>query len=83
MMLRAGVMNDYFAGWLASERQSDYLREVAKDEQAALLSPVGDVERKRRGSPRAAAALLMRRLRAFRPHHGLAVRGHVLVGHRR
>lgn len=77
------MMNDYFAGWLASERQSDYLREVAKDEQAALLAPAQYADRARRRSARAAVALIMRRLQAFRPHHRLAVRGHVLAGHRR
>lgn len=76
-------MNDYFAGWLASERQSDYLREVAKDEQAALLAPAQDADRARRGSARAAAALIMRRLLARRPHHGSAVQGHALADHRR
>ena len=61
-------MNDYFAGWLASERQSDYLREVAGDERAALLRPERAAGRRPRIGLMAAVAVLPRLL-ARRPLH--------------
>jgi hypothetical protein len=39
-------MNDYFASWLAHERQADYVREVEHDELAAQVHLV---DRPRRG----------------------------------
>jgi hypothetical protein len=38
-------MNDYFASWLAHERQADYVREVEHDELVAQVHLVGRLRR--------------------------------------